>query len=267
MCDENPPDDWFTEPWAHLENWPEEDRENVWNHLVLGWESIFSELGFSNKDEFKEVIVTLQATVRVASDSNVEQALSAAKTSLKKAGEVTSISTTIEAGSAELGIDRSEGWRMLSKKIDSSLGAAEKGLALERLMATLFNSIPGFEVKNNIRTSTEEIDLWVTNASQDGPFIKEKLLILVECKNWSRKVGKDEFVLFRQKMINRGHRCSLGFLVSWNGFASTVYDEQLRGSQGEHLVGLLDRTIIETSVESGDFYSGLVNAVYSALKI
>jgi len=44
-------------------------------------------------------------------------------------------------------------------------------------------------------------------------------LILAECKNWTGKCGKNEFVLFHQKLENRSQRSTLGMLISWVGDA------------------------------------------------
>ena len=41
-------------------------------------------------------------------------------------------------------------------------------------------------------------------------------------------VASNELVLFHQKIENRSHRCTLGFLISWNGSAETVTEEMLR---------------------------------------
>lgn len=267
MCEDAPPTDWHEEEWAHLEKWPEEDRDAIWTHLESGWESIFAELGFATKQDFKEVMITLRATIQVASDADLDQAVHEAKSSIARAGNITSITTVIEAGSPELGIDRSKGWKQLLKAVDDASTSAEKGASLERLLSALFNSIPGLEVTNNKRTRTEEIDLWITNSAQDPPLSKEQMLILAECKNWSNKVGKDEFVLFLQKMVNRGPRCSLGFLTSWNGLASTVTEERLRQSQGSHLVALLDREQLVEAVNNGDFLPVVTSAMHRALAI
>ena len=88
-------------------------------------------------------------------------------------------------------------------------------------MRILFSSIAGFRVREHALTETEEIDLFIVNESEIPAFREEGPLILVECKNWSKKCGMDEFALFQSKMLNRGGRCTLGFLVSWNGFASS----------------------------------------------
>jgi len=44
-------------------------------------------------------------------------------------------------------------------------------------------------------------------------------LLLAVCKNWSGKCGRDEFDLFKTKLVNRVMGVGCGFLVSWNGFA------------------------------------------------
>jgi hypothetical protein len=82
-----------------------------------------------------------------------------------------------------------------------------------------------------IRTETEEIDISVVNDSAEPRLRGEGALILAECKNWTRKCGKNEFVVFHAKLENRSQRCTLGFLISWNGFKETVTKEMLRGSR------------------------------------
>lgn len=136
----------------------------------------------------------------------------------------------------------------------------EKGRALEELTVRLFSTISGFVVSQRIRTETEEIDVWLINETTETRLHKEKIFILVECKNWASKCGKDEFVVFHQKLINRRNRCSLGFLISWNGFTETVRKEQLRGSNEEVMVVLLSGEDLLAGVESGNFLQVLVKA-------
>ena len=76
---------------------------------------------------------------------------------------------------------------------------------------------------------------------------------MAECKNWSGKCGKDEFVIFREKLENRNRRCTLGFLISWNGFAGTVTKEMLRGSREDILIVPVIGKDIRTAVREGDF--------------
>lgn len=133
----------------------------------------------------------------------------------------------------------------------------EKGRALEELCARLFASVAGFTVQQRVLTETEEIDIVVLNASADPRFVREKALILVECKNWMGCCGEDEFALFHAKMRNRNRRCTLGFLVSWNGFSETVSKEMLRGSREKTLVIPVTGADIRAAVVENDF-SGMI---------
>lgn len=73
----------------------------------------------------------------------------------------------------------------------------------------------------------------------------------------SLRFGKDEFVLFHSKIANRCDRCTLGFLVSWNGFAGTVTSEMLRGSRERTLIVPLAGRDLREAVRSGD-WTGVV---------
>ena len=149
----------------------------------------------------------------------------------------------------------------LLQAVETLENSTEKGRALEELMTRLFCSIPGFIFDGrNVRTETEEIDITLINGSSDPRFVKEQPLMLVECKNWTSKCGKDELVLFRQKVQNRNQRCTLGFLVSWNGFAGTIAKELLRGSRDEAVILLLEGDHVRRAVRSGKFADELVAA-------
>ena len=52
-----------------------------------------------------------------------------------------------------------------------------------------------------------------------------------ECKNWTGKCGKNEFVVFHSKLENRQLAVHARFLISWNGFAETIPKEMPRGSR------------------------------------
>lgn len=117
-----------------------------------------------------------------------------------------------------------------------------KGKALETLIAAMFSSVEGFNViDSNVNTQTEEIDVAIRNESTHPIWQKEGSLILVECKNWhSKRVGKNEFVLFKEKIENRAGRCQLGFLICTENFADTVTKEMLRSSKNDLLVVPID---------------------------
>ena len=146
----------------------------------------------------------------------------------------------------------------LVEKVDTATSTDDKGRSLEELASRLFEQVPGFSVTGRIRTATEEIDISILNDSTEPRLRRESALVLAECKNWSGKCGKDEFVIFRGKLENRNRRSSLGFLISWNGFASTVTKEMLRGSREETLIVPVTGREIRAAVRSGEFVKELV---------
>src|SRR5262249_24891961 len=118
-------------------------------------------------------------------------------------------------------------WTNWSMPWKNARSADDKGRSLAKLCSRLFASIPGFMVTGRLGTETEEIDMSVLKDSAEPRLRREGALILAECKNWTGHCGKNEFVLFHPKIENRSHRCTLGFLISWNGFAGTVTKEML----------------------------------------
>lgn len=128
----------------------------------------------------------------------------------------------------------------------------EKGKALEDLVAALFSSVEGFLVfERNCKTATEEIDIVVENRSLDLWWQKLGALFLIECKNWhSKRVGKNEFVLFKEKISNRVPLCKIGFLVCTEQFAETVNKEMVRHSQSEVLVVPIDGDMLRQLIEA-----------------
>jgi hypothetical protein len=147
----------------------------------------------------------------------------------------------------------SETLDVLVDAVENATSADDKGRTLEELCSRLFASVPGFFVTGRVRTETEEIDISVLNDSAEPRLRREGAMILAECKNWTGKCGKDEFVLFHAKLENRSRRCTLGFLISWNGFAETVTKEMLRGSREETLVVPITGGDIRAAIRSGEF--------------
>ena len=158
---------------------------------------------------------------------------------------------------------RLSGWG--SESLDSLVDAVEtakssddKGRTLEELCSRLFSSVAGFSVTGRVRTETEEIDITVLNDSPEPRLRREGAVILAECKNWTGKCGKNELVLFQQKVENRRGRSSLGVLISWNGFADTITKEMLRGSHDDILVVPMTGEDIRFVVREGNFANVLL---------
>lgn len=145
----------------------------------------------------------------------------------------------------------------LVEAVETATSTDAKGRSLEELMSRLFESVDGFSVTDRVRTATEEIDLSILNDSDEPRFRREGAILLAECKNWSSKCGKNEFVIFKEKIENRSRRSTLGFLVSWNGFKTTLTKELLRGSREETLVVPITGKDVREAVRENDF-SGLL---------
>lgn len=153
---------------------------------------------------------------------------------------------------------RVSGWGQTSLEelvsaVEKSESTDEKGRSLEELSSRLFETVNGFSITGRIKTETEEIDISILNDCQEPRLRREGALILAECKNWTGRCGKNEFVIFQQKLENRSRRCSLGFLISWNGFASTVTKEMLRGSREEILIVPITGKDLRNAVRENDF--------------
>jgi len=142
---------------------------------------------------------------------------------------------------------------VLVDAVGTAQTADEKGRSLEELCSQLFASVPGLTVNGRVRSQTEEIDISILNDSSDPRLRREGAVILAECKNWTGRCGKNEFVLFKEKLENRSRRATLGFLISWNGFADTITKEMLRGSREEILVVPMTGKDIRAAVQNGSF--------------
>ncbi len=101
----------------------------------------------------------------------------------------------------------------------------EQGRALEDLMCYVFGLVPGIAIthRNELNAfNTEEIDVALWNdGSTDGFFFLPNI-VLVECKNWSSRVGSVELNWFDSKLRNRG--LAFGILVSPLGITGQAAD-------------------------------------------
>jgi hypothetical protein len=135
-----------------------------------------------------------------------------------------------------------------------------KGRALEELVSKLFLTIPGLGVISRIKTATEEIDIGIFNDTDNGFLASEGAVILAECKNWSSKCGRDEFSLLEKKTENRRDRCSLSFLISWNGFTGTIEKELLRSSRQRLVIVPLTGDDLRKAVNDNNFFEVIQSA-------
>ncbi|WP_407545322.1 acetylglutamate semialdehyde dehydrogenase [Priestia sp. HNGD-A6] len=112
------------------------------------------------------------------------------------------------------------------KKIKSPYTTNDKGKALEELVSFLLEKSSVFEVYQNIRNSTNEVDqLLILN--HKGKKFKEFLnlpgyIYLSECKNYNKKVSVTWVGKFFSLLISNKSR--IGFLFSYHGFAGSSWN-------------------------------------------
>jgi DNA-binding response OmpR family regulator len=163
--------------------------------------------------------------------------------------------------------DRERLIRTRYQHVRQTTDVKSRGQQLEKLVASLFASIEGFvEIGRDVNTATEEVDLVFRNASRHSDWERESQIILVECKNWqTQRVGKNEFVVFKEKIENRAGRCKWGFLIWTERFAETVEKEMLRSSKSDLLIVPIDGDGLSQLVEAKNRSAVLRSFVDGAL--
>ncbi len=123
----------------------------------------------------------------------------------------------------------SSGWGQLQALRNSQAALVtnkQRGDLFENFVeAVLRTEEPELEiVERNVRTREEEIDILVSNSLND-PFwlAMASPLILIECKNTTKRIGVPELRIFESKMRDRGAMCRIGIFASTGGFTSTFY--------------------------------------------
>lgn len=108
----------------------------------------------------------------------------------------------------------------LSERLATALraNAEAKGKLLEQLIAEMFTSLDGLVImKRNARLRAEEIDLVLKNNLTTGFWRLAGSPIIVECKNWSGKVGAREISILVEKLQAVSPDAKTGILVAPNG--------------------------------------------------
>lgn len=106
---------------------------------------------------------------------------------------------------------------------DTASNSATKGKLLEDLVCYLFEKVPGIRVtkRNEMNAfATEEIDIAIWNDQHKKGFSFLPLIIIAECKNWSKSVGTQEVSYFIQKLQNKG--LDHGILIATNGISGSA---------------------------------------------
>lgn len=139
----------------------------------------------------------------------------------------------------------------LKKLWNSSLiskDSTKKGKLLEEFLSRLISKDENFIVaERNMRTKSEELDIVIENTGKTQFYSQLRCpLILLECKNWSSKIGSKEIRDFAQKVQNRPrHLCSTGVLVTTSNLTREAVNELLGYRGKDFIIATLERKDIE----------------------
>ena len=135
----------------------------------------------------------------------------------------------------------------LLKQLQNNKDKYEKGILLEELMNSIFETDPGFKVtKRRWNTGDEEIDLIIKNDMQSPFWLSwSSPLIFVECKNWMKPVGTKEIRDFEVKLQNHKKFTKIGIFVAPGGFTSECHKELSRLSREDYIMILIENADLE----------------------
>jgi Holliday junction resolvase-like predicted endonuclease len=137
--------------------------------------------------------------------------------------EIESLKATLEEAVQQRSSDAVSS-QSLSRRLSEALTAkgTNKGKALEELMADLFTRLDGLHIiKRNARLAAEELDLIIKNDLTTGFWRIAGSPLIVECKNWSGKVGAREISVLVDKLQALSPDARAGILVALNGVGAT----------------------------------------------
>lgn len=93
-----------------------------------------------------------------------------------------------------------------------------KGEALQELAVALFSMVEGLRIlKTQVRLAAEELDLVLQNDIDSGFWRTLGSPIVVECKNWSRRVGAREVSVVFENLESLTPDAKTGILIAPNG--------------------------------------------------
>lgn len=144
----------------------------------------------------------------------------------------------------------------------------KKGQILVDLMSLIIETDVNFSVGQvDVRTETEQIDLEIHNKALDA-FLRQlnSMIIIVECKNWSKNVGSGEIRDFASKVANRPRvLCNAGLFITTSEFTEPAIKELLRHSGRDYLIATIDGSDLKQAmVECIPFSEILKRSILSA---
>lgn len=118
--------------------------------------------------------------------------------------------------------DLSEHTRLLAE-VDAANTNHEKGQRFETLACSIFEALDGVEVsERNATLPAEEIDIVLWNTRNEEVLVPWDHVILVECKNWSKRVDAQPLEAFVGKVRRRS--LTTAIFVAANGVTGDFAD-------------------------------------------
>jgi len=143
-------------------------------------------------------------------------------------------------------------WERLNEDISDQY---EKGKRLEDFICKLFKSSKDFELLDrNIRAGNKEVDLLIKIKNEK--FMRfgniNSPVILVECKNWNKKVGVKEGRVFESKLSENPSVYRFGVFIVIKGFTKKFKDycREIRNSKNIWIFTLDRKNFEELFVQS-----------------
>ena len=126
-----------------------------------------------------------------------------------------------------------------------------KGTKFEDFAVLLFNQMGFLNIsKRSNDKSLNEVDLIIRNEINDLFFQKFSPYILVECKNRTEKVDKNDFIQFYSKLENTNGLSNLGIIITSNTISRNTYIEAVRTSNRKEKIIFIDRTKINDLIKT-----------------
>lgn len=126
-----------------------------------------------------------------------------------------------------------------------------KGSKFEQFVTILFSQMGFMHISKRTKDkSLNEVDLIIRNEINDLFFQKFSPYILIECKNTQKKVDKNNFVQFYNKLENTNGLSNLGIIITSNTITRNTYIEAVRTSNKKEKIIFIDRTKINLLIQN-----------------
>jgi hypothetical protein len=158
---------------------------------------------------------------------------------------------------------------LLSEALEAE--GKEKGMALERLVTEICKTIEGLKVlRVDARLKAEELDIVLQNDNSDGFWRFLGSPIVVECKNWSHKVGAREISVLFDKLDSISPDAKTGILVAPNGVSGDTYSDAVlkireKRKAGRYII-VLDRNDLD-EIAKGTHAAKVIEHKYTELLV